>query len=85
MSDQWPFFATIAGGVLAWFVTLERRLNSKLSLKEHVEICERAQRENMEMLREIKGLVTENEVAVRSLTTQVAVLAVKLEASRGSA
>lgn len=71
--------------VVGWLVRLERRLNDRLTHREHQEICDRANGELKEKLEEIKDVIErQNEQAqlhrtlvgdsLATIRTQVAVI-----------
>lgn len=76
---------TFMGAIITWLVRLERRLNERLTRREHSEICDRANGELREKMDELKELLErQNEQsslhrslvgdALASIRTQVAVI-----------
>jgi hypothetical protein len=73
------------GGIISWFVRLERRLNERLTFKQHKEICDPSKADLNKKLDELKDLIerqSEQSALHRSLIgdslasirTQVAVI-----------
>lgn len=50
----WSALASL-GGVMGWLVALEKRLNARLTRKEHSEICDKANGELSKRLDKIQG------------------------------
>ena len=49
----------IVGAVITWFMRLEARLNSKLSIETHQKICDKARLEDKEVWADIRTLIVE--------------------------
>lgn len=84
--DDWLWsILAFFGGVLTWLVRLEKRLNDRMTFRQHKEICDPQKEELKERLEELKGLIErQNEQsalhrslvgdALAGIRTQVAVI-----------
>lgn len=68
MNNSWPFLLTlggavlsVGGGIIAWFMALERRMNAMLLIKDHEQICQNANNRTEKAIEALKDTIEDHE------------------------